>query len=275
MRIEKADFLRRVYESLCRAWGAPEHQAQAFARAILEGDLAGRAEQGMKIVQIDHLMTTHGQVNFTDEPTVEQEGVCHAVINGHKGLGQYILTCAMEKAITLAKENTIGMVWVYNWLDIGLASSYARLALEQDMVGLTTANTLPITAPYGGRDRLMSVAPFSFSCPAGEQRPILGDVALSQIYQHQIVRAVEENARLDGPWMVDPETGKLTDDPAPYISDPEHRASRIRAAGVFVDLRLYCLNVFGELMTGLLTPGGWTTNQQEYPTRDHVEKGYR
>ena len=86
----------------------------------LEGDLVGRPEQGMKIVQIDHLMGTHNQVNFTDEPTVEKQGVCHAVINGHKGLGQYILTRAMEKAIALAKENTIGMVWVYNWLDIRL-----------------------------------------------------------------------------------------------------------------------------------------------------------
>ena len=29
----------------------------------------------MKIVQIDDLMAKHNQVNFTDEPTVEQEGV--------------------------------------------------------------------------------------------------------------------------------------------------------------------------------------------------------
>ena len=273
MRTETADYLTRVYESICRAWGAPEHQAKTFARAILEGDLVGRPEQGMKIVQIDHLMASHQQVNFTDEPTLESQGVCHAVMNGHKGLGQYILTCAMEKAIALAKENTIGMVWVYNWLDIGCVSGYARLALEQDMVGLTVANTLPMTAPYGGRDRLMSVAPFSFSCPAGEQSPILGDVALSQVYDFHSIRAVEQNQRLGGKWMVDPDTGKLTDDPAPYVADPHHRASRIRAAGVFADPRLYCLNVFGELMTGLTTAGGWTTNQQEYPTRDNVERG--
>jgi LDH2 family malate/lactate/ureidoglycolate dehydrogenase len=120
MKIEQAAYLSRVYHSICRAWGASEHQAEVFARVILEGDLVGRPEQGMKIVQIDHLMGTHNQVNFTDEPTVEKQGVCHAVINGHKGLGQYILTRAMEKAIALAKENTIGMVWVYNWLDIRL-----------------------------------------------------------------------------------------------------------------------------------------------------------
>ena len=110
MRIEKADYLTRVYQSICQAWGAPEHQAKAFAGAILEGDLVGRAEQGIKIVQIDDLMARHNQVNFSDEPTVEQEGVCHAVMNGHKGLGQYVLTCAMEKAIALAKKNTIGLV---------------------------------------------------------------------------------------------------------------------------------------------------------------------
>ena len=82
MRTETADYLTRVYESICQAWGAPEHQAKAFARAILEGVLVGRPEQGMKIVQIDHLMASHQQVNFIDEPTLESQGVCHAVVHG-------------------------------------------------------------------------------------------------------------------------------------------------------------------------------------------------
>jgi LDH2 family malate/lactate/ureidoglycolate dehydrogenase len=141
------------------------------------------------------------------------------------------------------------------------------------MVGMAVANTLPMTAPYGGRDGLMSVAPFALTAPAGVQKSILGDVALSQVYDCHSIHAVENNERLGGKWMADPDTGKLTDDPSPYVADPHQRASRIRAAGVFADPRLYCLNVFSEVMTGLTTPGGRPTNEHEYPTRDHVERG--
>lgn len=44
MKIEQAAYLSRVYHTICRAWRAPEHQAEVFARVILEGDLVGRAD---------------------------------------------------------------------------------------------------------------------------------------------------------------------------------------------------------------------------------------
>ena len=273
MPVKSADELTKIYKAICEAWGAPGHQAEIFARAILCGDLVGQAGQGCAIVQICHLFATHGQLNATAEPIVEQEGPNYAVINGGRGLGQYIMTRAMEIAIEKAKTSTIGIVWSHNWHDIGCAAAYSRLALDHDCVGVLMVNSVPLTAPYGGRDMLMSAAPFSFACPAGEESPILGDMALCGPWDFHMVKAVKEGRPLDGKLLVDPETGELTDDPTRFIDDENSRITPMRAATVFPDHKLYAMNIFAEIITGLLTPGGFTSDQLQYPTKDYVEKG--
>ena len=56
-----ADFLRRLYTSVWRAYGAPEEQAEVFARCTLEGDLLGRVNQGVAIAEIVHLGVVIGE----------------------------------------------------------------------------------------------------------------------------------------------------------------------------------------------------------------------
>ncbi len=273
MPVKSADYLTRLYIAIARAWGVPEHQARIFARAILTGDLMGQHGQGAAIVQICHLFHAHGQLNAAAEPLVEQEKPNFAVLDGQKALGQYVMTRAMEMAIEKAKQCTIGTVWVHNWHDAGCIAAYTRLALEHDCVGLTTINSVPLTAPLGGMDMLMSAAPFCFACPAGEERPILGDMALCGTWDFHMVTAMKEGRKLDQKLLIDPRTGELTDDPTAVVEDETSRTTPIRGATVFPDHKLFLLNIFAEIMTGLLTPGGMTSNQLQYPTSDYVEAG--
>ena len=272
---ESATFLRRLYKDICMYWGAPEHQAEAFSHAILTGDLMGFVAQGNVIAQIAHVMVQHDQINLEAEPTIEQEGPNYAVMDGQHGLGQYVMKCAMELAIEKAKQSVIGTVWVRDWHDIGCVSAYTRLALEHDMVGIVTVNSVPLTAPYGGRDMAMSAAPLAFACPSHDAMPIIGDLALCQTYDYYFNIAIQEGKKLPGKWLVDPETGELTDDPAPYVDDPSHRSSGVRVATVFPDPKLYVLNIFAEMLTGFLTPGGWTSDKHEYPSREYISQGIK
>ncbi|MGI9289206.1 MAG: Ldh family oxidoreductase [Pseudomonadales bacterium] len=266
MKTESASYLKRVYKAIWEGWGGPEHQAEAFANAILAGDLLGKDMQGMGIAMIIHLMAKHKQVNYIAEPSVQQEGPNYLVINGNRGIGQYVMTQAMEKTIEKAKQSTFGIALVHNWHDIGCASAYTRMALEHDCVGILTVNSVTQTAPWGGRELKMSAPPLSYACPAGEMTPLLGDTSVSGVYETYLSKAVLEGRKLDSKCIVDPETGELTDDPAPYIEHPEHRAAPLLAAPVFPHVKLYVLNVFLEMMTGLLTPGGYTSPQMEYPS---------
>jgi len=275
MRIENHKFLHALYFELCKKWGAPDHQCEAFADAILTGDLLGHVCQGNVIAQIADMMVELDQISLTAEPVIEKENGSYAVMNGNLGLGQYVMKKATEKAIEIAKKNTIGIVWVHDWHDIGCASAYTRLALEEDMVCLLTINSVPLTAPFGGRDMLMSAAPLAFVCPSGQAEPIIGDMALCQTYDYYFNLAIQNGEKLKGKWLVHPETGELTDDPSEFVDDPMHRSSGVRVATVFPDPKLYVVNILSELLTGLLTPGGWTSEQHEYPSRDYAESGIR
>lgn len=266
MRRESADYLRKVYKTVIEGWGSPEHQAEAFADAILAGDLLGKDMQGMGIAMIIHLMMQHNQVDMKAEPTVEQDQNNYLVINGNRGLGQYVMTRSMEMVIEKAKQHTFGIALVHNWHDIGCASAYTRMALEHDCIGVLTVNSVTQTAPWGGRELKMSAPPFSYACPAGEAMPIIGDASMSGVYETYLSKAVLEGRKLDSKCVVDPVTGELTDDPAPYIEHPEHRAAPLLAAPAFPNVKLYVMNVFLEIMTGLLTPGGYTSPQMEYPS---------
>ena len=273
MRIETAEYLNAVYKAIALGWGAPNHQAECFADAILTGDLYGHEAQGIAIAQLDHIMYMDGQINVMAEPTVEQEGPSFVALNANRCLGQYAMTRAMDMAIEKARDNAVGIAWVHGWHDIGCASAYTRRALDQDMVGILSVNTVPLTAPYGGREMIMSAAPLSFVCPAGEQLPILADMALCKIYDFQMVEAAKAGGRLDGKYLVDPDTGELTDDPAPYIIDSNARSCGCTAATVFGDPKLYLVNILFEILTGMLTPGGFASHMNEYPSQEYLGKG--
>ena len=121
MHTESPEFLHKVYKTVISAWGAPEHQAKAFADAILAGDLYGKDMQGMGIAMIDHLMMQHGQINMTAEPEIQQERDNFLVVDGHRGLGQYTMTWTMNKVIEKAKKQTFAIGLVHDWHDIGLS----------------------------------------------------------------------------------------------------------------------------------------------------------
>jgi LDH2 family malate/lactate/ureidoglycolate dehydrogenase len=272
MRKESPDYLKRIYKTICRGWGSPEHQAEAFANAILTGDLLGKDMQGMGIAMIIHLMQQHNQVDFTAEPTIEKDEYNYLVINGNRGIGQYVMTDAMERTIEKAKQSTFAVSLVHNWHDIGCASAYSRMALDHDCIGILTVNSVTQTAPWGGRELKMSAPPFSYACPAGNQPPIIGDVSMSGIYETYLSKAILEGRKLSTKCVIDPFTGELTDDPLPYIKNPEHRAAPMSAAPAFPNVKLYVMNVFIEIMTGILTPGGATSPQMEYPGMEVLKK---
>ena len=79
----------------------------------------------------------------------------------------------------------------------------------------------------------MSAPLLSYAAPGGNHGPIIGDTSVSGIYETYLSEAVLAGKKLDTPSIVDPITGELTDDPAPYIEHPEHRSAPLLGAPVF------------------------------------------
>lgn len=266
MRTEDPDFLQRIYREIWLKAGATEEHADIMAEAISAGDRNGKLGQGMAVFEIPVSKWSRGQLDIKAEPKVVQEGKCYSVVDGNKGSGQWACTLAMDEAIRKAKENTIGISWVRNLNDAGFLAYYVRKALDHGMVGIGTINTVPLTAPYGGMESKVGAPPFTVVCPAGEERPIIFDAAVCEAYDYDMVMAAEDGRKMPNKLLVDPETGELSNDPEPYVEKPYHRLSPILSPTAFSSPKLYGFNVFSEILTGLLTPGGHHVNQIPYPS---------
>jgi LDH2 family malate/lactate/ureidoglycolate dehydrogenase len=90
---------------------------------------------------------------------------------------------------------------------------YPMLALPRDMIGIATTNGLPTMAPWGSRDRILSINPIAVAIPAGTERPIVLDTSFGAAARSKIVIYQQKGARLPDGWAVDKD-GNPTTDPA-------------------------------------------------------------
>jgi 3-dehydro-L-gulonate 2-dehydrogenase len=98
--------------------------------------------------------------------------------DGHQGVGNLNAADAMNRAIALAKEHTIGVVGLKNnnhWMRPG---NYGLMAAEADCIGILWTNTLPNMPPWGGQDARLGNNPIVIAVPNGDN-PVLLDIAMS------------------------------------------------------------------------------------------------
>ncbi len=260
-RQENPDFLEYVYRQLWMATGACEEDAHAVARGVSLGDRMGKLTQGMGVLDVLFLTLEAGNMNLEAEPEIVNEGPSWVVFDGHQTTGFWTLTRATQKAIEKAREHGIGLAMARNHNDAGSFFTYSSLALEEDMFALATNNSVPLVSPWGGMENVLSGAPFSAAAPGGEEPPLISDIACIEAHDGNISEAVYNNKKLKGKHLVNPETGELTDDPAPYIIPIEGygRVCGCSAPTVFDNPRLYAMNVFTEMLATILVPGAVIT----------------
>ena len=121
-----------------------------------------------------------------------------------------------DPAVDLAieKAKTAGVAWVgcrYS-NHAGPASLYARKPLEHDMLGLYfavgNANHLP---PWGGMDMLLSTNPIAAGVPAGEEPPVVLDMATTVAAYGKVKVKAKRGEMMPEGWMIDRQGKPLTD----------------------------------------------------------------
>lgn len=273
LRSENADFLQYAYKRLWLAVGGCEEEAERVARGISLGDRMRKFAQGTGVFEALLCPLESGNVNLTGRPEIVSEGTVWTLYDANKVTGYWAFSLAMEKAVEKAREHAIAISLVRNSGDGGAFYHYTSIALEADMVGIASNNTPPFLAPWGGASLKMGCPPWSIVIPAGERKPIVIDTMLGDVHDGLISEAAMSGEKLPGKFLVDPDTGELTDDPAPYIKAFEGygRVCDNSAVGVFGTPRMYALNIMAEIMTGLIIPGAITSDQVPPPT-DWLEK---
>jgi LDH2 family malate/lactate/ureidoglycolate dehydrogenase len=116
--------------------------------------------------------------------------------------------------IAIDKARRCGVAWVGARLSnhAGPASLYARMALQHDMIGMYyavgNANHLP---PWGGLDMLLSTNPIAVAVPAGEEPPVVLDMATTVAAYGKVKAKAQRGEPMPVGWMIDRKGEPLTD----------------------------------------------------------------
>ena len=194
------------------AVGAKPVHAEITAHRLLEADLRGRDGHGIirAILYVKRMRA--GAYNLDPTIRIERESPVSALVDGDNGVGQVVMTRAVE--IAIEKAQAAGMAWVgvFNGNHAGAGGVYPALALPHDLIGIYmaigNANTMP---PWGGLDELLGTNPLTVAIPAGEEPAIQLDIATTMTSHGTIkVMALEGRTMPEG-WAVDREGNPITD----------------------------------------------------------------
>ena len=212
-RTPTAKVLSFINDAMIEA-GVPVPDAAKIAELMLEADLIGADAHGVfrlpQYVQRLKLGSTNPRPNLK----VNRTAPATALIEGDNGMGHIVVSKCAELAIEMAKENGVAWVGCNMSGHAGAAGVYAALPLKHDMIGIysavANANHMPLA---GGAEPLLGTNPLAMAIPAGEEPPLVLDIATSIVSYGTIKNHKMLNQPLHDDWMIDPKTGEAITDP--------------------------------------------------------------
>ena len=208
-----------------------EADAALLADTLVDADLGGVHSHGvLRVPEYVEKLTSKGVDPQGRPQAVAGRGAC-LVVDGNNSMGQIGMHFAMAAAIDAAREHGVGIAAIRGSNHAGAMAYYARMAVEQDMIGWATTNALPTMAPWGGAERILGINPLGLGIPAGDEPPILYDAAFSGSSHGKIRIHQQKGEPLPEGWALDA-TGQPTTDPALAIDGLLQPIGAFKGAGL-------------------------------------------
>jgi LDH2 family malate/lactate/ureidoglycolate dehydrogenase len=204
--------LRDFITTCLHKLGLPAEDAATCGRLMADAEAQGSDGHGVIRLMPYARRIRAGGMNLTPNIRVVKEKAAMALIDGDNGMGHLVMKRAAEIAIDKAKNCGVAWVGAQHSNHAGPASLYARMALEHDMIGLYfavgNANHLP---PWGGVDMLLSTNPIACAVPAGEEPPIVLDMATTVAAYGKVKAKAQRGEQMPVGWMIDRNGKPMTD----------------------------------------------------------------
>src|SRR5207253_1916271 len=152
-----------------------------------------------------------GGLRMNGTPRVVAEGRAWALVDGDSSLGMVSSVFAMNTAMDKAAAAGLALVGLRNNCHYGAAGYYAAMAAEKNMIGFSMANDIPTVNAPGARGSVLGSNPFGFAAPAGNEKPILLDMATSTVAGGKVFAAAALGKTIPGQWLLDANAKPTTD----------------------------------------------------------------
>ena len=190
----------------------PEDDAEIISQRMIDADLRGMHGHG--VFRLPPYMRRIHEGGYNINPNIKNlhDTPVSALVDGDNGFGQLVMTHAADLAIKKAKESGLAWIGLQNSNHAGAAGVYVAMTLSHDLIGIymavANANHMP---PWGGTDMLLSTNPIAFSIPAGEEDPILLDIATTETSYGKVKVYADMDKKMPVGWMLNKDGTPLTD----------------------------------------------------------------
>jgi LDH2 family malate/lactate/ureidoglycolate dehydrogenase len=267
-RVSIAAMLAFTRDALA-ASGVPDADAAIAAKQMIEADLTGFDAHGIFRLGAYCQTLKSGRVNPRANIRVLQRSPATALVDGDDGIGHLVMTYCANLAVELARHSGIGWVGARRSNHAGAAGVYAEIPVAHGMVGIYAAvSTINNMGPWGGAEALIGTNPIAVGIPAGQEAPVVLDIATSIASFGNIRRYAAANQPIPEGWVVNSETGEP-------ITDPKKAAEGVllpigghKGAGLALVIGLLggVLNgaAFGRDVIDFMGPGSEPTNTGQF-----------
>jgi L-2-hydroxycarboxylate dehydrogenase (NAD+) len=196
------------------ACGVPDADAAVAARQMIEADLTGFDAHGIFRLAPYCKTLKSGRVKAKADIKVLQRAAATALVDGDDGIGHLVMTYATNLAMELAKQSGVGWVGVRNSNHAGAAGIYPEMCAVQGMVGIYAAvSTVNHMGPWGGAEPIIGTNPIAIGIPAGNEAPVILDIATSVSSFGTIRQHLVTGEPLKEGWVVHSKSGEPILDP--------------------------------------------------------------
>jgi L-2-hydroxycarboxylate dehydrogenase (NAD+) len=194
--------------------GLPAADAAKVAELMTEADLTGADAHGVFRLPQYVRRLRKGGVNPRPDIRVEKTAPATAMVDGDNGMGHLVMARAAETAIELARACGLAWVGARRSNHAGAAGVYAAMPLAHGMVGIysvvASANHM---AAWGGAETLLGTNPVAFAIPAGEEAPVVLDIATTVVSYGTVKNYRLQGKAMQEGWMVSTKDGRPLTDP--------------------------------------------------------------
>lgn len=228
-RMREADQLRvakTTLEAFCQKvflhCGLSEEDSRTTASVLVAADAMGIASHGVgrlgRYVQglKTGLMLPDAPVQIVADTPSSQ------VIDAHGAMGAPVSVRAMRAAIEKARTNGAAFACVKDSNHFGIAGFYARMALEEDMLGIAMTNTAALGVPTFGRIAMFGTNPLAFAAPADRERSFVLDMSTTVVPRGKLEVYDRLGKELSDGWAVD-KTGRSAHHAHSVLEDMQNR----------------------------------------------------
>jgi L-2-hydroxycarboxylate dehydrogenase (NAD+) len=260
----RADALMAFCVQVFERMGVSSEDARITADVLVQANLRGIDSHGVaRLVRYVNGLRD-GVMVARPEERVLVETPTTITVDAGAGLGQPVSHRAMDKAIAKAKEYGCGFATVCNSNHYGIAGYYAMMALEQDMIGMSTTNAAVLVVPTFGRDAMYGTNPIALAVPALEERPFVMDMATSTVPRGKLEVYHRQEKPLPLGWATD-EKGIPTADAARVLDNFVRRAGGgllpLGGAGEeFSGYKGYGMGLMVEILSAVLPGAAFLTS---------------